>query len=145
VAVRDPLPEVPVERTDFRARFTTAGSVFLVDLLEVEFYGGRRGKHHFLGFYRDQYDQMVQVPFSDLTRIDFVGQMDKSLFDQAVFGREELGLQLNNAFELRLTYRDQRQEEFFAFIPKFRGEKDFTIWEFPLDSSQRQILWIEFE
>ena len=145
IQVKDPLPDIPEDQTEFTARFYTPGGQFTVEKLEMEFYGGRRGRHYFFGFFRDQYDQPQQIEFRELSRVDFIDQMNQSLYEQAILGREELGLSINNAFQLRLHYWDGNQQEFFAFIPKLRGEKDFQSWEFPMDSNVRQILYLEFE
>lgn len=139
----DPVPGVPVDRNVWSVRFYSSSGQFIVDEFEIEFYGGRRGKHYFFGFFRDQYESPVQIPFNQLTRVDFMGQMEQSLFEQATFNREDLGLQWANAFSLRLHYLDGRQDEFFAFIPKFRGMKDFQRWEVTLSADQRQFDYFE--
>ena len=122
--------------------FTATGQVY-VDKLEVEF-NRRRGIHSFYGFYRDAWDKLVTIPFRDLLRVDFLGPMPPELFDQAIIGRESMNLHLENAFETRLTFRDQNQEEFYAIIPKLRGEKDFQLWEMSLNSRAMPIQYIEF-
>jgi hypothetical protein len=122
--------------------YSTGGQIF-VDKLEIEF-NRRRGIHAFYGFYRDDYAEMLSIPFRDLLRVDFLGPMPPSMFDQAIIGREDQDLRREYAFELRLTYRDNRQEEFFAIIPKLRGEKDYQLWEFTMNSAVQAIDYIEF-
>ncbi len=143
-----PAPEEPIPDTggeEFNVTITTRAGQFYVDDLEVEF-NRRRGIHAFYGFYRDAYDKLVTVPFRDLARVDFLGPMPISLFDQAIVGREQMNIQEENAFEVRLTYKDLHQEQFFAIIPKLRGEKDFTLWELNLTNANNAggIDYIEF-
>ncbi len=123
--------------------YTSSGQIY-VDKLEIEF-NRRRGIHAFYGFYRDQYEEMVTIPFSELRRVDFEGQMPIGLFDQAIIGREAMELSRDYAFQVQLTYQDQRREEFFALIPKFRGERDFVLWELTMNSSVKQMDYIDFD
>jgi hypothetical protein len=128
----------------FNVTIYTSGGQLYVDKLEVEF-NRRRGIHAFYGFYRDQYAEMATIPFSSLRRIDFDGQMPVGLFDQATIGREAMNLDRDYAFQVQLTYTDQRREEFFALIPKLRGERDFVLWEQTMNSTVKQIDYIEFD
>ena len=123
--------------------YTSAGQLY-VDKLEVEF-NRRRGIHAFYGFYRDQYAEMATIPFSSLRRVDFEGQMPVGLFDQAIIGREAMNLNRDYAFQVQLTYADQRREEFFALIPKLRGERDYVLWEQTMNSTVKQIDYIDFD
>jgi hypothetical protein len=142
-ATPEPIPDTGGE--EFNVTMVTRTGQFYVDKLEVEF-NRRRGIHSFFGFYRDSYDQMVNVPFRELSRVEFLGPMPPSLFDQARVGRESLNLSEDFAFRVRLTFKDQRQSEFFAFIPKLRGERDFTLWELTLTNANNAggIQYIEF-
>ena len=123
--------------------YTSSGQAY-VDKLEVEF-NRRRGIHAFYGFYRDQYTEMVTIPFSALKRVDFEGQMPVGLFDKAIIGREAMDLNRDYAFQVQLTYQDDRREEFFALIPKLRGERDFVLWEQTMSSTVKQIDYIDFD
>ncbi len=127
----------------FNVTVQTPTGQFYVDKLEIEF-NRRKGIHALYGFYRDSYKELVTIPFRDLKRIEFQGAMSADLFDQAIVGRENMTLDPNAAFDLTLTYRDQHQQEFFAIIPKFRGEKDFQLWEFPMDNHAKAIDYIDF-
>lgn len=138
-----PPPLVKDPQDTFNVTFYTNTGQFLVDKLEIEF-NHRRGIHELFGFRRDAYDRMARIPFSSLQRIDFMGQMPPALFEQATVGRENQNLLLANAFEVRLTYKDDSQEDFFAIIPKFRGEKDLELWEWPMNSQTNTIQYIEF-
>jgi hypothetical protein len=139
----EPIPETGGE--EFNVTMVTQTGQFYVDNLEIEF-NRRRGIHAVFGFYRDSFDNLVNVPFRDLSRIEFLGPMPSSLFDQARVGRENLNLSQDFAFRTRLTFKDQRQSEFFAFIPKLRGERDFTLWELSLSNVNNAagIQYIEF-
>lgn len=128
----------------FNVTIYTSGGQIYVDKLEVEF-NRRRGIHAFYGFYRDQYEEMVTIPFSALRRADFEGQMPIGLFDQAIIGREAMELSRDYAFQVQLTYKDQRREEFFALIPKLRGERDYVLWEATMNSSVKQMDYIDFD
>ena len=128
----------------FNVTIYSLGGQINVDKLEVEF-NRRRGIHAFYGFYRDQYEEMTTIPFSALKRIQFEGPMPVGLYDQATIGREALNLSRDYAFQVQLTYRDERREEFFALIPKLRGEKDFVLWELTMNSSVAQIDYIDFD
>lgn len=140
---RPPDPIVTDPQNTFNVTISAAGSLFPVDKLEIEF-NRRRGIHEFYGFYRDKYSQLDKVPFRDLQRVDFLGQMPAVTFDQATLGKENLNLRLEHAFQVRFTFKDGRQEDFFAFIPKFRGEKDLQLWEFSMNSNRRAFDYIEF-
>lgn len=130
-------------RDTFNVDFYTSGGQFLVEKLEVEF-NRRRGIHEFYGFYRDSYKELARIPFRDLSRLDFLGPMPPQIFDQAIIGRESENLRQDQAFQVRLTFRDGRQEEFFAIIPKFRGVKDLELWEFSMNSGNNVIEYLEF-
>jgi len=140
---RPPAPIVKDAKDIYNVTLYTNAGQFPVDKLEIEF-NRRRGIHEFYGFYRDSYDRMARIPFGELERVDFLGQMPPAIFDQATIGRENENLRLDNAFEVRLTYKDNRQEDFFAIIPKFRGEKDLELWEFSMNSKNNVIQYIEF-
>ena len=128
----------------FNVTITTIGGRFEVDKLEIEF-NQRRGIHEIYGFYRDAYDTMERIPFGVLERVDFLGEMPPQIFDQAILGRENENLRQKNAFLLRLTFRDQRQEDFYGIIPKFRGEKDLQLWEHSLNNQNNPLDFIEFD
>lgn len=139
-------PSSPITTTPentFNVTISSSGGQFPVDKLEIEF-NRRRGIHEFYGFYRDSYDELQRVPFSELQRVDFLGEMPPPIFDQAIVGKEHLNLRQDNAFEVRLTFKDRRQEDFFAIIPKFRGEKDLQLWEFSMSSRKNPFDYIEF-
>jgi hypothetical protein len=138
----DPIPTTAPQDVYNVTVNTTAGQ-FMVNKLEIEF-NRRRGIHEFYGFYRDEYDAMVRIPFHKLTRVDFTGPLPRSVFDQINIGREQEHLQPNQAFILRLWYREGPQEQFIAFIPKFRGEEGLQLWEFPMDNNFMPIDYIEF-
>lgn len=140
---RPPAPIVKDAKDIYNVTIYTTNGQFPVDKLEIEF-NHRRGIHEFYGFYRDSYSRMARIPFGDLERVDFLGQMPPAIFDQATIGRENENLSLDNAFEVRLNYKDGRQEDFFAIIPKFRGEKDLELWEFSLNAKKNVIQYIEF-
>jgi hypothetical protein len=127
----------------FNVTITNQAGQFLIDALEIEF-NRRRGIHTFFGFYRDAYHQPANIPFEQLERVDFRGMMPPELFDQAMIGREDLNLSRDVAFELTLTYKDQRQELFYAFIPKIRGIFDFKPWEVGMANNSLGIQIIEF-
>lgn len=139
----DPIPTTSPADV-YNVTINTPGGQFLVDKLEIEF-NRRRGIHEFYGFYRDQYDTMVRIPFYKLTRVDFTGPLPQSVFDQINIGREQEYLQPNQGFILRLWFREGSQEQFIAFIPRFRGEKDLQLWEFPMDNNFLPIDYIEFD
>jgi hypothetical protein len=139
----DPIPTTSPADV-YNVTMTTTAGQFQVDKLEIEF-NRRRGIHEFYGFYRDQYDTMVRIPFYKLTRVDFTGPLPQSVFDQINIGREQEYLQPNQGFILRLWFREGSQEQFIAFIPKFRGEKDLQLWEFPMDNNFLPIDYIEFD
>ncbi len=141
---RPPDPIVKDAQDIYNVSITTPTGQFLVDKLEIEF-NRRRGIHEFYGFYRDQYDQMVRIPFYQLERVDFLGAMPAQLFEQAIIGREHENLQQHQAFEVRLRFREGNQETFFAIIPKFRGEKDLQLWEFAMSNRTIPIDYIEFD
>jgi hypothetical protein len=141
---RPPEPIITDPDKIFNVTFYTNAGQFQVDKLEIEM-NHRRGIHEFFGFYRDTYTQWVRVPFSKLLRVEFLGAMPTSLFEQAIVGREQLNLRQDNAFDLRLTYKDQTQEEFFAIIPKLRGEKDLQLWEYNMSNRNQPIRTIEFD
>lgn len=140
---KPPAPLVTDRGEIFNVTINTFTNQVLVDKLEVEF-NRRKGIHAFYGFYRDAYDRLTTIPFRDITRIDFLGQMPRSVYDQAIIGREAMNLHLKHAYELKVYFKDGRQEEFFAFIPKFRGERNLELWELSLDSNQRVFDFIEF-
>lgn len=137
----DPIVTDP--QNTYNVTISSGGSLFPVDKLEIEF-NRRRGIHQFYGFYRDDYSELQRVSFRELQRVDFLGQMPAPIFDQATFGKEQLNLRREHAFEVRFTYKDGRQEDFYAFIPKFRGEKDLQLWEFSMNSNRRVFDYIEF-
>ena len=144
----DPVDRVPelIEtnpRDIFNVHFYTTGGQFLVEKLEIEF-NRRRGIHEFYGFHRDSYTDLARIPFRDLSRLDFLGPMPPQIFDQAIIGRENENLRQDQAFQVRLTFRDGRQEEFFALIPKFRGIKDLELWEFSMNNRNNVIDYLEF-
>jgi len=140
-----PPPPITTDRGEiFNVTLTTNQGQILVDKLEIEF-NRRRGIHELYGFYRDQYRDMVRLPFADLKRIDFLRQMPPHDFEQAIIGREDQRLLLQWAFEVKLTHKDDRQESFYAIIPMFRGEKDLNLWEYPMDSRSSPIQYIEFD
>ena len=140
-----PPPPITTDRGEiFNVTLTTNQGQILVDKLEIEF-NKRRGIHEFYGFYRDQYQDMVRVPFADLKRIDFIRQMPQHDFEQAIIGREDQRLLYQNAFDVKLTHKDDRQESFYAIIPMFRGEKDLNLWEYPMDARNNPIQYIEFD
>jgi hypothetical protein len=141
---RPPDPIVTDADETFNVTFLTTGGQFQVDKLEIEF-NRRRGIHHFFGFYRDAYDEMERIPFSELRRVDFVGEMPPILFDQAIVGREQMNLRQDQAFTVRLIFKDYSQKEFFAIIPKFRGEKDLQLWEYNLSNRNQVFQTIEFD
>jgi len=144
-AASPPPPPITTDRGEiFNVTLTTNQGQILVDKLEIEF-NRRRGIHELYGFYRDSYRDMVRIPFLDLKRIDFLRQMPPHDFEQAIIGREDQRLLLQNAFEVKLTHRDDRQESFYAIIPMFRGEKDLNLWEYPMDSRSNPIQYIEFD
>jgi len=138
-----PIPDTGAQ--EFNVTMVTQTGQFYVDKLEIEF-NRRRGIHSVFGFYRDSFDKLVNIPFAELSRIQFLGPMPQSMFEQARVGRESLNLSEDFAFQLRLTFKDQRQSEFFAFIPKLRGERDFTLWELSLSNANDAggIQYIEF-
>ena len=139
-----PPPPITTDRGEiFNVTLTTEAGEIPVDKLEIEF-NRRRGIHELYGFYLDAYANMIRIPFADLKRIDFVRQMPVHDFEQAIKGREDQRLLLQNAFELKLTHRDDQQERFYAIIPMFRGEKDLNLWEYGMDSRNNPILYIEF-
>jgi hypothetical protein len=144
----NPAPVAPPITTDrgeiFNVTITTNAGQILVDKLEIEF-NRRRGIHELYGFYFNSYNQMARLPFATLKRIDFLRQMPTHEFEQAIIGREDQNLLPQNAFEVKLTYRDDRQESFYAVIPMFRGEKDMNLWEYPMDSRNNPIQYIEFD
>jgi hypothetical protein len=143
--IATPSPPITTDRGEiFNVTFHTRTGEFPVDKLEIEF-NRRRGIHMFYGFYRDSYSAMARVPFADLARVDFLDEMPPELFAQATVGREQERLNQDNAFQVRLTYRDGRQEEFFAIIPKFRGEKDLVLWEYPMSNKNMTIEYIDFD
>ena len=143
--ITPPPPPITTDRGNiFNVTITTQGGQILVDKLEIEF-NRRRGIHDLYGFFFDNYSEMSVVPFADLERVDFRGQMPEAAFEQASVGREDKNLHLQNAFEVELTYRSGRKESFYAVIPMFRGEKDMTLWEFSMDSNTNPILYIEFD
>jgi hypothetical protein len=138
-------PAITTDRGEiFNVTLTTNQGQILVDKLEVEF-NKRRGIHELYGFYRDQYRDMARMPFADLKRIDFIRQMPQHDFQQAIIGREDQRLLYQNAFEVKLTHKDDRQESFYAIIPMFRGEKDLNLWEYPMDAANNPIQYIEFD
>jgi hypothetical protein len=140
-----PPPPITTDRGEiFNVTLTTSQGQILVDKLEIEF-NRRRGIHELYGFYRDSYRDMVRIPFADLKRIDFLRQMPQHDFEQAIIGREDQRLTLQTAFEVKLTHKDDRQESFYAMIPMFRGEKDLNLWEWPMDSRNNAIQYIEFD
>jgi hypothetical protein len=145
-----PIPEVPPPiTTDQGQAFnvtirTESGAQILVDKLEIE-WNQRKGIHAFFGFWPDQYHQYATVPFGDLSRIDFLGPMPPSLFDQAEIGRETSNMIYANAFYTRLYYWDGRQTDFYAVVPKFRGEKDLALWEMVMDNQALSVATIEFD
>jgi len=141
---RPPSPIVTDPDETFNVTFMTSGGQFLVDKLEIEF-NRRRGIHQLFGFYRDSYAEMERIPFSELQRIEFLGEMPAALFDQAIVGREQMNLREDQAFTVRLTFRDQTQREFFALIPKFRGEKDLQLWEYTMSNKNQVIDYIDFD
>jgi len=139
-----PPPPITTDRGEiFNVTLTTDAGQILVDKLEVEF-NRRRGIHELYGFYLDDYSEMERIPFADLKRIDFIRPMPTHDFEQATIGREDQRLLSQNAFEVKLTHRDDRQESFYAIIPMFRGEKDLNLWEWPMDSRNNAIQYIEF-
>jgi hypothetical protein len=143
--IATPPPPITTDRGEiFNVTFHTRTGEFPVDKLEIEF-NRRRGIHQLYGFYRDSYMEMARIPFAELSRIDFLGEMPPELFSQATVGREQEKLSQDNAFQVRLTYRDGRQEEFFAIIPKFRGEKDLVLWEYPMSNQNLTIEYIDFD
>jgi len=123
---------------------TAGGAQILVDKLEIE-WNRRKGIHAFFGFYPDQYDHYATVPFGELERIDFLGPMPPSLFDQAEIGRETSNMAYINAFRTRLYFWDGRQQEFYAVVPKFRGEKDLALWEMVMTNDAMPVATIEFD
>jgi hypothetical protein len=140
-----PAPPIATDRGEiYNVTIHTGASQFLVDKLEIEF-NRRRGIHEFYGFYRDSYDTMARVPFTDIERVEFLGEMPVPVFEQAIVGREQENLHQENAFRVRITFRDSRQEEFFAIIPKFRGEKDLQLWEFPMSNRNPVIAYIDYD
>ena len=140
-----PPPPITTDRGEiFNVTLTTNGGQILVDKLEIEF-NRRRGIHELFGFYLDTYTQMARIPFADLKRVDFIRQMPLHDFEQAIIGREDQRLLHQNAFEVKLTLRDDRQESFYAIIPMFRGEKDLNLWEWPMDARSNGIQYIEFD
>jgi hypothetical protein len=141
---RPPAPIVTDPGDTFNVTFYTSTGQFPVDKLEIEF-NRRRGIHEFFGFYRDAYDNMERIPFSKLQRVDFLGEMPPPLFDQAIVGREQMQLRQDWAFTVRLTFKDSTQKEFFAIVPKFRGEKDLELWEYNLSNKNQPIQSIEFD
>jgi hypothetical protein len=141
---RPPAPIVTDPSETFNVTIYATNGQFLVDKLEIEF-NRRRGIHEFYGFYRDAYSEMKRIPFRDLVRVEFLGEMPPALFDQAIVGREQMNLRQDQAFTVRLTFKDQSQREFFALIPKFRGEKDLELWEYNMSNKNQTIERIEFD
>jgi hypothetical protein len=141
---RPPDPIVTDPDETFNVTFMTSGGQFQVDKLEIEF-NRRRGIHQLFGFYRDAYAEMERIPFSELQRVEFLGEMPPPLFEQAIVGREQMNLRQDQAFTVRLTFRDQTQREFFALIPKFRGEKDLQLWEYAMSNKDETISFIDFD
>lgn len=141
---RPPAPIVTDPGETFNVTMYTTSGQFTVDKLEIEF-NHRRGIHEFYGFYRDAYAEMKRIPFGDLLRVEFLGEMPQALFEQAIVGREQMNLRQDQAFTVRLTFKDQSQREFFAIIPKFRGEKDLQLWEYNMSSKNQTIQRIEFD
>lgn len=143
--IDQPPPPITTDQgTNFRVTVQTSSGLFTVDKLEVEF-NKRRGLHYITGFYRDQWDQMTTIPFRDIQRIEFFGPMPTTLFEQAIIGREQMNLYNDNAFGTRVFLRNGDDVEFFAFIPKLRGEKDLVLWEFPMNSNNNAISYIDFD
>jgi hypothetical protein len=140
---RPPAEIVKDPKDTYNVTINTFAGQLIVDKLEIEF-NRRRGIHEFYGFYRDQYDQMERVGFDLLERVDFLGEMPRELFDQAIIGREQEHLRADQAFTVLLYFRDRPQETFFAIIPKFRGEKDLQLWELPMNNATMVIDYIDF-
>ncbi|NNF07238.1 MAG: hypothetical protein HKN21_10800 [Candidatus Eisenbacteria bacterium] len=123
--------------------YTNAGPVY-VDKFELEF-NRRRGIYGFYGFFQDRYERFELVSFKDLERIDILKPMDRGVFDQILVGKEEMRLRPEQAFETRLTYRTGETSRFYAIISKFRGEKDFRLWELGMTGNNAGIQYIEFD
>jgi hypothetical protein len=141
---RPPPPITTDQGEIYNVTFNSSAGQVLVDKLEIE-WNKRRGIHSFYGFYRDDYQEMATIPFRDLKRVDFLAPMPQDLFEQAIIGREDLNLRYHHTFTTRLTFWDGRQEEFYAIIPKFRGEKDLELWEFNMDNTFLSVAYIDFD
>jgi hypothetical protein len=140
-----PPPPITTDQGDiYNVTINSTAGQILVDKLEIE-WNRRRGIHAFYGFYRDAYSEMATIPFRDLKRIDFLGPMPQDYFEQAIIGREDMNLRYAFSFTTKLTFWDGRQEEFYAIVPKFRGEKDLELWEFNMDNSFMGVAYIEFD
>jgi len=136
------LPDIP---KGFNVTITTTSSgLVYVDNLEVEA-NRRRGIYAFMGFYPNQFDQMAQVPFQDITQVSFLGPMPQNMFDVVKETRENQNLHLDEFFDTYVTLKNGDKQEFYAYIPKIRGYKDFQVWEFSMNSLNNGIQKIEFD
>lgn len=127
----------------FNVVIYTPYDVLYIDDLESEF-NQRRGIRAMIGFDETDFDNLVEIPWSELTRVDFDGIVEDALWEQIFSGRENQGLSQNRIQKVLLHYKSGSTRYFYAILTKFRGYKDGVKWDVNMTGNPRSYDYLEF-
>ena len=98
-----------------------------------------RNVTYLVGFRPEQWEQVVQVPLTDLQEFQIRGVVDQTTFDRIYKNREQFSVDPQEFFNVQIVRLDGNREDLVAIIPKFRGVRDGTVWEMSMAGNPARI------
>jgi hypothetical protein len=142
--VADPFPgDSPDTPGAYNVVIYTPYDVHYIDDLEAEF-NSRRGIYEMLGFDESDFTNLSKISWSEITKIDFEGIVEDSIWEQIFSGRENQNLNRAQIHKVLLNYKSGSTRYFYAILTKFRGYKDNVKWSMNMTGNPSQVDYIEF-